>query len=561
MTRGRGGLLALLAVAAALRGAWWAGYVDVIENEGVEYARLAWSWFHGRGYVSVFGGTHTLFPPLYPLLIGLAAPLAGSEEAAARAVSFAAGLALVGAVYALAGRVLGRRAALLAGALAACHPLLVALSAATYSEGLYVALCAGGALAAVACVERPSLGRAAAAGACAGLAYLTRPEGIALAAALAALIGLAGAARERALGRPALRAAVVLGAALVVAAPYALHLSRVAGGFRWEGKSWMNNAIGARQREGLDTIEAVRGLGPDAEPLGPYLFADQHARMAQPPRRGTGLLDVVRQDPVGRAAALVGALLFARPLGAPVVLALALAGLTATRWWRARLFEGAALVVWPGVAGAALLAVDFTWERYLFPLLPGLLVWAAAGADWVAAAAARRAVLLGVPARAGALARPLGAAALAAGVVLLSARNVTEVGELNQTRNTDVRQAGGWLRADHAARRGERAGRPRIAGIGLALAHYAEGEVVYLPAADEARALRYLRRLAPDYLALRESELHQTPYARAWFERGVADPCAEPVRELPPLAAARFRVWRWTCAEAPAARAGAPGGG
>ena len=40
--------------------------------------------------------------------------------------------------------------------------------------------------------------------------------------------------------------------------------------------------------------------------------------------------------------------------------------------------------------------------------------------------------------------------------------------------------------------------------------------------------------------------------SRDWFAGGPADPCAEPV--LLPAQAARFRVWRWTCApEAPAA--------
>ena len=56
----------LLAAALVLRVSWWVGYVRAIENEGVEYVRLAANLFHGNGYVSIFGGTHTLFPPLYP---------------------------------------------------------------------------------------------------------------------------------------------------------------------------------------------------------------------------------------------------------------------------------------------------------------------------------------------------------------------------------------------------------------------------------------------------------------------------------------------------------------
>lgn len=228
-------LPALLVVAAALRMAWWAGYVDVIENEGVEYTRLAWNWFHGQGYVSIFGGTHTLFPPFYPLLIGVLAPLAGSEEAAARLVSLLAGLALVAAVH-----------------------------------------------------------------------------------------------------------------------------------------------------------------------------------------------------------------------------------------------------------------------------------------------------------------------GLALSIVAAAAPAVVVVEELSSTGAPGIRTAGAWVRQDHA-RSPDPARRPLIAGVGLAIGHYAEGRITYLPHADEARALRYLRRTDPDYLALRYSEVLRLPYAAAWLRRGPATACAAPVEDLPADAAAAIRLWRWTC--------------
>jgi 4-amino-4-deoxy-L-arabinose transferase-like glycosyltransferase len=543
--RRRSTLLALLALAAALRVARWALYTDVIENEGVEYTRLAWNWFHGRGYVSIFGGTHTAFPPIYPLLIGLAAPLAGSEEAAARLVSVVAGVALVGAVVGLARRVFDERIALLSGALAACHPLLVALSSSTYSEGLFLALSTGCTLAAVRTMERPTAARAALVGVLAGLAYLTRPEGIALAAAFGGLVLLAGWVRRRTFAPSLLHAGAVIAVAGLVAAPYVAHLSRIAGGFRWEGKSWTNNAITLRLRQGLGYQEAARGLGPDAEPLGPFLFSDQHAQLAAPAVDGTGLVAALLADPVGRAAELAETVVRARPLGSPLVLALALVGIVATPWWRTRVFEGAALLAVPALGLAVLLSLQFTWERYLLPLLPAGLVWAAAGADRIGRWSTLAAVRLGLPARLSALAGPVAAAGLALGVLVLAARGVTDVGEFSQTRHADVREAGRWIRADYAAR--GRVARPKIAGIGLALAHYAGGEEVYLPAADEPRALRFLHRVRPDYLALRDSEIQQTSYAPDWYAGRVADACAQPVADLPAAAAAHFRIWRWSC--------------
>lgn len=198
----------------------------------------------------------------------------------------------------------------------------------------------------------------------------------------------------------------------------------------------------------------------------------------------------------------------------------------------------------PGLAVAGLLALGFTWERYLFPLLPAGLVWAAAGADRLGRLAGAAAARLPLPAPLRYAAASAATALLALGVLAVAARSVADVGELAQTRRTDVRAAGAWIGADHAAR-GERPGRPRIAGIGLAVAYYAGGEALYLPEADASQALRYLRREAPDYLALRDSELEQTRYARTWFAGGLADQCAEAVAL--PAEAASFRVWRWTC--------------
>ena len=144
----------LLAAALVLRVSWWVGYVRAIENEGVEYVRLAANLFHGNGYVSIFGGTHTLFPPLYPLLIGLLTPLTGSGEAAAPGV-LVAGVALVGIVCRLTERVFGGPAGVIAGVIAALHPLLIALSVSTYSESLYLSLATGACLLAVECMQAP----------------------------------------------------------------------------------------------------------------------------------------------------------------------------------------------------------------------------------------------------------------------------------------------------------------------------------------------------------------------------------------------------------------------
>ncbi|HEX9892664.1 MAG TPA: glycosyltransferase family 39 protein [Gemmatimonadales bacterium] len=538
-------LVLLLLLALALRVAWWTFYVDIIENEGVEYARLAWNLFHGRGYVGIFGGTHTHFPPFYPLLIGLVAPVAGSEEAAARLISLLAGVATVGAIYHLARRIFDDRVAWLAGALVACHPLLVALSVTTYTEGLFLALSSGCALATVSWIATPSPWRAIAVGALAGFSYLTRPEGIALAAAFGGLLVLAGGLRHHAWRTGLAHASLIALVAALIASPYVAYLSRLAGGFRWEGKSAHNAIQAGRMAEGMTLNEASRGLTPEGTAAGPSLIASQDSVLSIPASRHGGLRFLMR-DPVERFEEIGLGIVRAGFLGAPMLLLLGLSGILLTQWWRNRLLEALALLALPVLGFLVLLAVRWTWPRYFFPLLPGSLVWAAAGADRIAQLVVSGSARIGLPARLHPAARASMAVVLALSVLVLAARDTTSVADLSQTRNGDLRAAGQWIRGDYLAA-GEGDSPPLIASLGVALAYYAGGEVVYLPFADEPRALRFLHAAAPDYLAIRDSELARIPFAQDWFDGRVGDACIHPVTTLPPAAASHVRIWRWTC--------------
>ena len=545
--RGHRTLVVLLVLALVLRTIWWVSYVDVIENEGVEYARLAWNWFHGRGYVSIFGGTHTLFPPLYPLLIGLTAPLAGSEEAAARLISLLGGLALVGAGYLVARRTFGDRVALLAGALLAFHPVLIALSVSTYSEGIYLGLALTGTLAIQHAVNRESWLAAMLAGFLGGCAYLARPEGLVLSFGFGAAILAGLIISRRRVRRAAGYALATVLAAGVVGAPYMWHLSRIAGAFRWEGKSTVNNRMSLMMDQGMSLRQAGRGLGPNGEVRGVFLFQDQHALLGEASGSAKGLLRSLTEDPIERFRAVIQPLLQARYLGSPLLIPLVVAGLVLTGWWKQRAPESLAALVLPAVSLAVLLAVRTNLSRYYFALLGTGLIWAAAGTERLARAAAGVTGRRGwSPARQHALTLALAGGVLS-GLLLQSGRYlVPNVTEISQTTVRDVRLAGELIRAD-AARRMPPVDRPLIATVGLAVAHYAGGEVVYLPYADEALSLSFLRHRSPQYLSLQLNLVGSVPYMDQWIERGPAS-CAEPL-DGPEAAALRdVRVWRWTCA-------------
>lgn len=144
--------------------------------------------------------------PAFPLMLALAHGVVGGGVEHERIAQALVGTLLVGLVGVVSAEIWPLRTALVATALAAVSPVLVVFGASLISEPLFAALELG----AVACALRAH-GRARwalAAGALAGAAALTRPEGLAVALGVALCAG----------GRRA--AALVLVAAALCVAPW-----------------------------------------------------------------------------------------------------------------------------------------------------------------------------------------------------------------------------------------------------------------------------------------------------------------------------------------------------
>jgi 4-amino-4-deoxy-L-arabinose transferase-like glycosyltransferase len=539
-------LIGLLAIGLALRLVWWATYPLTIENEGAEYARLAENWFAGNGYVGLFGGPHVVFPPLYPGLIGLVRFLAGDVEVAARVVSLIAGLALVAALHGVTREAFGDQVGRLAALLGATHPLLIALSISTYSEGLAMAFVTGAAYVALRYMRTWTGWRALGAGGLIGLAYLTRPETLAFALALSLGLAVSHLVRRRqGMARALGSGSLVLVGAAVVAAPYVASLSLQAGSFRWEGKSAVVDLINSRIRAGMSFPEAARGLArDDGGQQGPFLSADQSIFLKYPPKPAAEVLTATVAAVPARLPHAFSALRNAEYLG---VLALVCAVLGVLgHGWRKGPQTGSVLLLALGLLqGSFLLALEYPWPRYVFPLLPFVIPWAALGIDRVCA--------LLVPLLQGRLTGARIQAAVAGTAVLMVAVNgvhaypsVKHLGEFQQGRDPSLRQAGGWIR-DDAARSRQDAAPPLVMGYESAVAFYAGAVLSYLPFAEEAAALRYVEQKAPDYIFARSSEYPQTPYVEDWLVRGIPHRCAVPAHDLSSASARPFRIWRWDC--------------
>jgi 4-amino-4-deoxy-L-arabinose transferase-like glycosyltransferase len=523
-------LLGIAAVALLIRLAWIQFFGLTIENEGAEYARLAENLFAGKGYVGMLGGRQTLFPPLFPVLIGLGAKIAGDAESAARAISCMSGVALIWPIYGITRLLGGERSALVAATLVTIHGLMVALSGSTYSESVYFLLLLCGLYYACGCFGPGNVASGVASGAFFGLAYLVRPEAALYPLIVAGLL-MGNTAVAKLPWRKACAVALVpVLVTAVFAAPYVAWLSVNSGYFRWEGKTLTNGIIAARMNQGMSYIAASRGLGPNLEPEGPYLVADQFRFESNGTTSAMLTLATIGGDFLARSKDVARDLARTWSLGGVGLVILALLGVVAAFMeQRARALKllflcvGASYVV-------MLLSMQHRWVRHLFPFALFALPWAAIGIATLATVVARR---MPYAATSGAVAISL--IAVVAAPTLLAAG---QLGEFSQSRDVIQKDAGAWLASFKPS---------TIMSSNAVFAFYARADHAYLPWAEEERALAYIRRRAPDFIALWTRDEWQVPYAAKWLREGIPDRCAVARRTFNEPPSERFVVYEWVC--------------
>ncbi len=196
-----------------------------IFNDGPSFLRVAGLFHQGEWSAALSHHYH----PLYPFLVSLVARLTGGFESAGVVLSVVAGALGVLALHAFLRRAFDARVAWVGGMLFAVHPYAAIFSADVQSEGLYFTVFLATVAGLWRAVTERSVPWAAVSGALAGVAYWIRPEGLGLAA-----VGGAFAALRLFQGRWTVPffarwgAALALGA-IVVAAPYVIHLHEETG--------------------------------------------------------------------------------------------------------------------------------------------------------------------------------------------------------------------------------------------------------------------------------------------------------------------------------------------
>jgi 4-amino-4-deoxy-L-arabinose transferase-like glycosyltransferase len=504
---------AIFVLALAVRLAWLAVGPKVIENEGVYYARVGENLAAGRGLLSIHeNGKHLLYPPLYATMISLGVRAGLSGEQAGRALSLAFGALFPLLVMAMARRLYGRRAGWFAGVLAAVQPVLIVASSAVLSEATYLTL----SLAAIWFVtEAFALGSwkpAAGAGVFLGLSYLCRPEAFILTGLFAIALVVFNRDRWRV---AAGRAGVMVAVFAIFAVPYITFLYRETGQLRFEAKTADGVRYSQRKAAGQNWGQIYFAIDPHTlEEKGATNTSDlamvqeTHATLKEK------LTTFVRQG-IHNLPRLLQALGDIQ-LGQPAFgLCIAL-GFFGGPWTRDRLRRDLALFVALGLTLMTFCTWPYFHDRFLFPLLPALLVWSGAGLDRLATWARTSATGSGLSPRTSDLAAPAAVAVCLSLVCVAGASGIRESDELSMSfmipAYREDRAIGEWIRQQGGDLR------PRVMDTGPLVPYYAGGVLVPYPWTDSTTALRYIAARNVEYLVVRQSDSTRRPYLADWFQ-------------------------------------------
>jgi 4-amino-4-deoxy-L-arabinose transferase-like glycosyltransferase len=301
-TRARGDIrsLLVLAVTAMVLHGWIIAHAAVPARDSLVFIRYAWR-LQEEPWRMVLGDSPQ--PPLYPLTIAAASlPLRYFTSSAtslgmqysAQVAAALAGTLLVVPMYYVGRMLFQRRVAFWSSLLFQCLPVSAHVLSDGLSEGLFLSLVATFFAIAGVALRRRSLPALGLAGLSSGLAYLTRPEGAALAVVLLLILACCQWRHSWGWRRFVSGTAVLVGGALAPALPYMciIHgfsnkttagaiLSPCAGSFG-SPQSWFDRVS--------DEVRLAAAIAPASDVVGdaPPSFLLDSSRNTDAPRRSLG---------------------------------------------------------------------------------------------------------------------------------------------------------------------------------------------------------------------------------------------------------------------------------
>ncbi|MCX5752748.1 MAG: glycosyltransferase family 39 protein [Candidatus Krumholzibacteria bacterium] len=472
-------LMGILALGALLFRLAFLSAPRVLTGDEGHYAESLFRFLHGN----FLEGVSDYWSFLYPFAAIPFGYLAHDAETGLRLLSAVSGAALVIPSFMIARRLWGSRAAAFAGLFIVLQPNLISFSTAAITESLYSLLALFALYLFLRGMDKRGLRAFAAAGAVLGLAYLVRPESIAVLALFVistlALKGNAGPGASLAARMRSSIVMVVLFAVMLV--PYFLLVRAATGSWTAGSKAavnlsspliWQDSPAREEYVYSLNDGGTARRIDDLSRESALKIFWRQKGAIASgyPAKMGAG---------IGLLPLL---------LSSPFLLLLVPLGIFGRKWRRED--RGAELLLLMfGLLPFVFYPLFRVELRYLVPYLPIYLLWAGAGCgvllDWFAAqVSARRAA----------------SAALAAVVFLsLVPYTVHRYAVTGKSQPLEWKEIGRWIG-------GKESPVPRIlAQSGCSISYYAGNpEATFIPWTDPAGLVRYTRFHRYEYLVVDE---------------------------------------------------------
>lgn len=531
----------------------------VIENEGAGYAQQAeelltpkkfgrateGGWLRWKKQSNPEDGLDLVETWFYPFLIAGTTLITHNSEIAARLVSLASGTCLVFPMYFLALRMYGRAAAIVVASLVSVHPLLVSLSVAGYTEALHLTLVMSGLYWAMRMLGAASGRSWLYAGILLGCAYLNRPESLVFPFIVVAVTVVAAfLSREGKSRKTVTSVAAFLLVFSLIASPYLVFFWKQTGTIRFEGKNLVNYTIGRRILSGMSYAEASRGIDENLNAVGPLLDQNRFATYSPYPHSLKNIAAYFFWMSSLRKTWLYFDVLPSLALGSLLFWFLAGLGLLVGPWDRTRFYRELLLLAFVAYLFVVILAVHVNFLRYVFPVVPFLLLWSSnglvhlyEGAKTAASAIQEKRIVS--PAGVGCVAAVFPALL----VVASSAFGVASVGDLQMGRpaRLPVKEAGLWLRAYQPG--------PKNIFSSSVMAYYADAYQLLFPYADSGLALRYIHKMNPDFIVIEPHSEALVPYLAEWTRQGIPDPDAQLIYNGGTRASGTIQIYRWKAAK------------
>jgi 4-amino-4-deoxy-L-arabinose transferase-like glycosyltransferase len=478
-------------------------YGDFISSDGVYYATLGRNLLAG----DLHHGISAYWSPLYPLLIALFTGVFRDPALAGRLVSALAGGILVVPVYFLSKRFSHRRlTAVVAALFVIFEPRLLYYSLRVLTEPVYILLLITGILIGWIALERGLARYFFLTGLVFGLAYLTRPEALGYVLLLCLIVGVVGFARKAGSWWMVSRASLVVLGALLAAAPYVYYLRQETGRWMLTEKFAANmpgSALGGRKLlpDGQLTLADILWAGTRPERAGSEIDIAPTSGRQDSQSPGPSLLRRLAEHTTRTLKGLYQEYLMINEILPALLIGLIGIGLFARKWSTSRirleLYVGSFIF-------ATFLGYAFTFHnhRYLVPLIPLALCWAASGAvvaaSWLHDTFASRAQDV-LP-----INSTFGHAIAVVTVVVILSQSVTIFTQLRKNDSGGQRKAAEWIRSQGLQS-------PLIMATGPWPAYYAGGRHLYIPSEELPVVLAYAKRKKVDFIVLEDRWLETTP--------------------------------------------------